>query len=235
MSKQVKNPNMYKLSVKQWNPFAGCEHDCAYCASSFQAQLKRWAKQHCSDCYKFIPHQHPERLTQAQPKTGFMQFIFTCANGDIAFCPTSYFDQILDEIRFHGDKWFLIQSKDPLTFDRGVVLPINLIVGTTIETNRDDLYEGISKAPPPSERYKAFLEVDHPYKMVTCEPVIDFDVDTMVEWIRNINPVMVWIGYDSKNNYLPEPALEKVKALHWKLAKQGIVVILKTIRKAWWE
>lgn len=234
MFTQVTKPNMYKLSIKQWNPFVGCKHDCIYCKSSFQAQLKRWAKKHCSDCYKFIPHQHPERLSRELPKTGFMQFVFTCSNGDIVFCPTSYFDQILDEIRFHDDEWFLIQSKDPATFNR-TTLPINVIVGTTIETNRDDLYEGISKAPLPSQRYKEILQVEHPYKMVTCEPIIDFDVDVMVEWIREINPCMIWLGYDSKGSYLPEPELQKVKALHWKLAEQGFVIILKTIRKAWWE
>jgi hypothetical protein len=46
---------------------------------------------------------------------------------------------------------------------------------------------------------------------------------------------MVWLGYDSGKNKLPEPELEKVKNLHWELAKKGFVVILKTIRKAWHE
>ena len=36
-----KKNNMYELSVKSWNPFVGCEHDCVYCRSSFQRQLKR--------------------------------------------------------------------------------------------------------------------------------------------------------------------------------------------------
>lgn len=225
---------MYKLSVKQWNPYVGCFHRCVYCVSSFQAQLKRWAKKKCSDCYKFIPHVHAERLKQKMPRTGFMQFIFTCSNGDVAFCPTHHLNQILNVIRFHRDKWFLIQSKDPATFNR-TALPINVIVGTTIETNRDELYEGISEAPLPSKRYKDLLGVNHPYKMVTCEPVIDFDVDVMVAWIKNINPIMVWLGCDSKMNYLPEPELRKVKLLHWKLSTQGFTVILKTIRKAWWQ
>jgi hypothetical protein len=163
-----------------------------------------------------------------------MQFIFTIANGDVAFCPTSYLDLILDQIRFHNDKWFLIQSKNPATFNR-TVFPINVVLGTTIETNRDDLYQGTSKAPLPSRRFEDFLRINHPYKMVTCEPIIDFDVDIMVEWVKNINPCMVWLGYDSKRNYLPEPELRKVKLLHWKLSKLGYVVILKEIRRAWWE
>lgn len=70
--------------------------------------------------------------------------------------------------------------------------------------------------------------------MVTIEPVIDFDLEEMIPWMKNLNPCMIWIGYDSKNNRLPEPELAKVKELHWELSKD-FVVILKTIRKAWDE
>jgi DNA repair photolyase len=34
----AKQKNMYELSAKQFNPFAGCKHNCSYCGSSFQAQ-----------------------------------------------------------------------------------------------------------------------------------------------------------------------------------------------------
>jgi len=221
---------MYKLSVKQWNPFVGCLHHCVYCGSSFQRQLKRQGKR-CLDCYNFIPHEHPSRLTQNLPKT---QFIFTCANGDMSFCRTEYLEKIIQKIQKESNKTFLIQSKNPKTFNR-VTFPKNVIIGTTIETNNDTVYNGISKAPMPSHRYKDFLSVKHPVKMVTMEPVIDFDLDVMVKWIEDINPCMVWLGYDSKNNHLPEPKLEKVKNLYWELGKRGFTVILKTIRKAWNE
>ena len=229
-----KKNNMYKLSVEQWSPFAGCKHDCIYCKSSFQRQLKRWAKKNCPGCYEFTPHTHPERLDQSLPRTKYMQFIFTCSSGDIAFCSTEYLERIIARIQSEPDKTFLIQSKDPCTFNR-VIFPKNVILGTTLETNRGDLSEGISKAPKPSQRYKDFVKINHPLKMVTIEPVIDFDLYVMIDWVENINPCMVWLGYDSGKNKLPEPKLEKVKNLHWELAKKGFVVILKTIRKAWHE
>jgi len=229
-----KKNNMYELSVKQWNPFAGCEHDCVYCKSSFQRQLKRWARKNCPGCYEFTPHTHPERLNQKLPKTKHMQFIFTCSNGDIAFCPTEYLKEIIARIQSEPDKTFLIQSKDPQTFNRAI-FPKNVILGTTLETNRDKLCEGTSKAPNPSQRYKDFAKVNHQPKMVTIKPVMDFDLDVMIDWVENINPCMVWLGYDSGKNKLPEPDLEKVRSLHWRLAKKGFVVILKTIRKAWCE
>jgi len=128
----------------------------------------------------------------------------------------------------------LIQSKNPRIF-KFFNIPSNVIIGTTLETDRDDLYKGISKAPLPSLRYMYFLDLTYPRKMVTVEPVIDFNLDVLLDWILNIKPCMVWLGYDSKKNYLPEPELEKVKHLHWKLSKEGFTVILKTIRKAWWE
>jgi hypothetical protein len=163
-----------------------------------------------------------------------MQFIFICSSGDITFCPTEYLQRIIARIQGEPNKTFLIQSKDPHTFNR-VVFPKNVILGTTIETNRDKLCEAISKAPEPSQRYNNFLKVIHPLKMVTIEPVMDFDPDVMTEWIKNINPCMVWLGYDSRKNKLPEPGLEKVESLHRRLAKKGFVVILKTMRKAWCE
>ena len=224
---------MYELSVVQWNPFAGCDHDCIYCKSSFQRQLKRWAKKNCPECYEFVPHKHDGRVDQSLPNTRFMQFIFTCSSGDIAYCDDiSYLERIIDRIRRERNKTFLIQSKDPKTFNRAV-FPKNVILGTTLETNRDELCEKISKAPKPSQRYKDFLEVTHDLKMLTIEPVMDFDLNVMVDWVENINPCMVWLGYDSGKNHLPEPELEKVRNMQWELAKRGFVVVLKTIREAW--
>ena len=229
------NPShMYPASAGQWNPFVGCSFDCLYCLRSFQLQLKRWAKNHCGRCYRFIPHEHPERLVQPLPKTRFGQFVFTCSNGDIAFCTTEYLERIVDRMRRDAAKTFLLQSKNPQTFNR-VTFPDNVILGTTIETNRDDGYGKISKAPVPSQRCRKFLNVRHRSKMVTIEPVLDFHADVLVNWISEINPCLIWLGYDSRKNRLPEPSLEKLKALYWELGRRGFTVVLKTIRKAWWE
>jgi len=226
--------NMYPASAAQWNPFVGCLFCCLYCLRSFQLQLKRWAKNHCEGCYRFIPHEHPERLVQPLPPTHFGQFIFTCSNSDITFCTAEYLQKIVDRIHREKNKTFLLQSKNPRTFNR-VKFPDNVILGTTIETNRDDDYAKISKAPVPSQRYRDFLDVHHPIKMVTIEPVQEFDRDVLVEWMSNINPSLIWIGYDSRKSRLPEPPLAKVQDLYWELGSRGFNVVLKTIRKACWE
>ena len=109
-----------------------------------------------------------------------------------------------------------------------MVFPDNVILGTTIETNRDE-YK-ISKAPKPSQRYKDFLKIKHRQKMITIEPVIDFDLNILMTWVDNIDPCMVWLGYDSKKNNLTEPSLDKFWALHKKLQDSKYLVILKTVR-----
>lgn len=222
--------NMYRLSVTQWNPFAGCRFDCTYCEASFKAQLKR-QRRNCEMCYRYVPHEHPQRLEARLPRTRDAEFIFTCANGDVTFCSTPYLQRIVDRIRRDPERTFLIQSKDPATFRR-VRLPENLIVGTTIESNRDKPCRAVSKAPPPSKRFRDLLALQHPRKMVTVEPVMDFDLDVLLDWITRINPVMVWIGYDSKKANLPEPPLERVVELVKRLSALDIAVKQKTIREA---
>ena len=209
----MKQDSMYVDSVKQWNPFVGCKYDCLYCKSSFQRQAKR-QKQNCMSCYRYEPHEHPNRLDDSLPPTGPGEFIFTCANSDITFCTTEYLKKIIERIKREPKKTFVIQSKNPKTFAR-VTFPANVILGTTIETNRDELNKQakISKAPPPSQRFTDFLKIKHARKMVTIEPVLKFDLAVMLDWIKQLKPIKVWIGYDSKSNTLPEPEVSEVKAL----------------------
>jgi len=223
---------MYKESIEPWNPFVGCEHGCVYCESSFKRQMKR-RKRQCMDCYDFKPHFHPERLSRSLPRTEGDDFIFCCDMGDVAFCKPEWMQKILARIEQLSDRTFLIQSKNPRILN-DYRFPGNVFLGTTIETNRDDLYVGISKAPLPSRRFEAMLRLQHSRKIVTVEPVLDFDVEIMAKWVREIGPEVCYVGYDSKRNYLPEPELYKVEVLMKKL-KEITDVRAKTIRKAWWE
>lgn len=230
-NKSKKKSNMYELSLKQWNPFVGCGFDCSYCKSSFQRQAKR-QKQRCMKCYKYTPHTHPNRLNNYLPPTKKDEFIFTCASGDVSFCPTPFLKKIIKRIEENPNKTFLIQSKNPKTFQRAI-FPDNVILGMTLETNRDKLYSNVSKAPKPSQRFKDFLKIYHPRKMITIEPVMDFDLDVMLRWIKKIKPQLVWMGYDSKMGCdLPEPKLEKFNSLHSKLEQLRIKVKLKAVREA---
>lgn len=213
--------NMYK-GAKTWNVFRGCKFDCSYCKPSFQAQAKRQRK-NCEKCYTYEPHMHLERMTKI-PKA---DIVFACGNGDIAFCSSSYLDLMFDQVRLRTDQTFYFQTKRPECL-LGWQMPSNVIVVTTLETNRDEGYrEHVSEtAPLPTDRGYQFFWLDHPRKVVTIEPIMDFDLETFSRMIKAINPEYVWIGYNSrpKQVQLPEPSLAKTHALISELCYAGIEV-----------
>jgi hypothetical protein len=48
---------------------------------------------------------------------------------------------------------------------------------------------------------------------VTIEPIMDFDLNEMLEIIENCHPTQVNIGADTGGNLLPEPTREKILQL----------------------
>jgi len=227
--------NMYK-NAKTWNPFKGCEFDCSYCKPSFQLQAKR-QKHNCDECYRYEPHVHPERLADI-PKA---EIVFVCGNGDIAFCPAAFLRQMIEAIRTQNEKdekkgysrVYYLQTKRPESlFDFVSELPANVVLVTTLETNRDEGYQLVSKAPPPSERYRQFLALDWPMKVVTIEPVMDFDHAEFLRWLVGLDPEYVWFGFNSRleSISLPEPATAKAQRFVDALADNGIEVRGKSLR-----
>lgn len=227
-----KMTNMYD-QAETWNPFKGCEFDCTYCTPSFKQQSKR-QKPLCDDCYTYSPHCHYDRLRSVPSDT----IIFVCGNADISFCTPDFTRRIIERVkdnsrRSRRPKTFYFQSKKPECFEPFLKeLPPNAILLTTLETNRDLGYDAISKAPPPSVRYEHFKALDYPRKVVTIEPVLDFDLRTFAAWIRRIQPEYVWLGFNSKPESvtLPEPSEEKVQKLADRLLDAGIEVRGKTLR-----
>jgi len=213
---------MYE-KTKTWNPFKGCNFDCVYCKPSFKAQAKR-QKHNCIKCYNYEPHMHDDRLDKI-PKA---DLVFACGNGDIAFASDEEKKVILSVMEKHPKQTFLLQTKAPYTLD-GYRIPSNVIIGTTLETNRDTKH--ISKAPVTERRYRALRNLDCCRKSVTIEPILDFDFGIFREWIYNINPEIVWIGYANHTNglNLVEPELNKTKQLITALG-YFTDVRLKTIR-----
>ena len=232
---------MYEIAGKRiptWNPFVGCKHECVFCYGP--GVYKRFSK--CEKCKNFVPHFHKERLKQ-KFKPGETWFV--CSMGDISFASFDQFADILEVISNYPETTFYIQSKNPAYFVEylevhgSITHPneVNVVLGTTIETNYINLYrtKGISKAPSPLDRLTAMLKLDHPRKYVSIEPEIDFAVSAMTEWIEQIDPEFVYIGYDNHKNFetldIPEPTVEDTEQLIEGLSK-FTEVRRKTIRRA---
>jgi len=208
-------------------------------------------KHACIDCYNYNPHPHWERFEKKPPRTEGREFLFLCDFGDVSFASGGFMLALIGYCLNYYDRTFLIQSKQPSCFHK-YIFTSNVILGTTIETNRDEIVKPITKAPVPSKRYRDMLKLRHPRKIVTIEPILDFDLYILTSWIEDITPECVYVGYDShpEVNKLPEPPLSKVKqlvqSLAWKLdglnvddeIQSGVQIgriRLKEIRKAWWE
>ena len=241
--------HMYHENRKSINAFVGCKYNCVYCKPSFQAQMKRQKPQSngrgCQKCYDYIPHTHLERLNHAPPKTKKDEFIFMPSSGDINFMRANDFAELLAYAERYQDRTFLIQTKDPFCLlERCTRFPKNVLLGTTIETNLlcfdqtrslKYYYWDISQAPYPCTRKNAMAKLDHSRKTITIEPILDFTLEVMIEWMNLIKPEIIWVGYDNHNCRLPEPPLEKTQALIDGLRTEGFDVRLKSIRKAWYE
>jgi len=228
----MKRSRMFHLwqekPIKTWNPFIGCRFDCRYCWA------KRLAKRlRCDKCRSFTPHVHEERLNpQRIPKSGI---VFVSDMGDISFAPTETLRKIcevINKIHEKHDVTFFFQSKNPSIF--GIINSLikhgeRVIFSTTIETNRDDIASKFSRAPKPSIRC-SYMEQLSGRKHISIEPIMNFDLDILFNWITSVKPEAVSIGYDNYHNNLPEPPVEKTLELIRLLEESGIKVEKKTIR-----
>jgi len=227
-----KSERMYK-DTKTWNPFVGCSYHCSYCKPSFQ-KVVAWVgrMRGCLQCQNYKPHEHPERLTRIPNE----RIIFVCGDADITFAKKGFMKKVFQAMkkdRKEGRIWF-VQSKNPSCLKQYLsLIPENTYLLTTLETNRDKNYNKVSNAPKPSKRYKDFLKLKWKKKIVTVEPIMDFDLDPFSKMIISIRPKGVFIGYNShpKSVPLPEPTWDKFLALWRLLRRNGIRVLPKETRR----
>ncbi len=189
--------NMYGFVTHTWNPIKGkCSHDCEYC------YMKVWK-------------QKPLRLVEKelQDDLGENNFIFVGSSTDMFAKDVldSWIKEVLRACNKYPKNKYLFQTKNPMRMLSYEDMMHVGVLGITLETNRDTNYN----APNPVERYAEFTSIKYPYhnKMVTIEPIMDFDLEVFVKWIKDINPKWVNIGADSKGHNLPEPSKEKIEIL----------------------
>ena len=184
---------MYDFITHTWNPIKGkCYHDCSYC------YMKRWGEQ------------KPIRLDEKEFKTdlGKGNYIFVGSSCDMFAedIPENWIKNTINHTKKYNNK-YLFQSKNPKRFKIFKSYYPELIkFCTTIETNRfyPDIMCG---SPRPENRIYAYIDY------ITIEPIMDFDLDVMLEQLKYCSPDFVSIGADSKDHNLPEPSADKIHKL----------------------
>jgi len=217
MSLNKQAGNMYPWVTHTWNPIRGrCPHECTYC------YMKR---------FPLGPlHLDEKSLRNDLSKA---ETIFVGSSTDMWHfdVPLSWLEHVLDKCWRYPDITYLFQSKNPARFQY-VGLPPKSIIGTTLETNR--YTENFSKAPNPVERASLLFStasVITRERMISIEPIMDFDLSKFVDQISWVKPVFISIGADSKGHNLPEPPAGKIKELIQELEKFTEVKIKKNLHR----
>jgi protein gp37 len=203
---------MFDIITANWNPVKGCLHDCSYCwAKRYADRLKNTAKY--ADGFK------PALCKQELNKKFKYKFVFAVDMGDLfgEWVPSEWIQKVIDATKQSPTSNFLFLTKNPERYYEFLdSLPGNVVLGATIESNRT---YPLSKAPSNRERYCLMANLPWDNKLISIEPIMDFDLEVLVPAIKAISPAVVYVGYDNYNNKLPEPSLAKTKVLIQELEK----------------
>ena len=210
--------NMYNWVTHMHTHLGGeCPHECSYCyvgrnkwgrAERYKGELRlmEWELKEDYGNGKIIFIEHMNDMFAKKVRKEWIEKIFVHCNR----YPNQY----------------VFQTKNPeRAYEFYKYFPPQSLIGTTIETNRNNISK-FSQAPAPVWRYEGIerFAKNGFDTFVTIEPIMDFDVDELVEWISDIRPKFVNIGADSKKSNLPEPSSIKITQLIIGLNENGIVI-----------
>jgi len=224
---------MFPEVSRTWNPVVGCRHNCYY------GWARRLAEGRLKHLSRYREGFGPKLIEKEFSKTFEPgEFVFVSSMGDLwgEWVPRSWQRRVLFKILQFPRTTFLLQTKNPASYQKFSSFPPNVILGITIETDRYPPVR-ISRAPAPEERIEVAKELRKEGKRVavSIEPIILFDFPRLVTELAKIEPEMIWIGYDNYKQRLPEPSLLETRILIRFLRNIGFRVSEKTIRRAWWE
>ena len=211
--------------AKTWNPLGGeCKHHCVYCWVNVLKQRYPALKEK----YSGEPRIYEAELKKAKRfKEGDTVFVCDCCDLFGEWMPEGVIARVLTEVLYPAAE-ILFLTKNPKQYLNRGFHNRDHILGATIET---DVEYGLSKAPEVNERITAMHNLNFPRKFISIEPILDFSI-FFIEHLKDIAPEFVYIGYDNYPNShppLPEPPLEKTKALIEELRKFTEVRV-KTLR-----
>lgn len=127
---------------------------------------------------------------------------------------------------------YFLQTKNPIRclFHLDDFIPQKFILSTTIETNRH--FAEMGNTPPPKSRALAMKNIPKEYRrMVTIEPIMKFDLKSLVKMVLSLNPEQINIGADTGNNNLWEPTAKETINLIETLKKETKVFIKPNLER----
>jgi hypothetical protein len=217
MSLRPSAGNMYGFVTHTWNPIKGrCSHACTYCYMRRFGPLKPLRLDEKEMHVDFTAELKKFREDEKSNRDLFVFVGSSCDMfaGDV---PGEWIERVLEKC-WAAPKgvWFLFQSKNPSRM-HDCRFPAGTTLCTTIETNRQ-YPEFIGRTYSTQLRAVTLGRLgrfDRPdvQRMVTIEPIMDFDLADLVGLLQLARPNQINIGADSRHSGLPEPTPEKLEAL----------------------
>jgi protein gp37 len=194
-----------------WTTVRGeCPYNCTYC------YVGRWGQQ------------KPLHLDQKELRSnlGSGNYIFVCSGCDLFHpdVPNEWIAEVRNQTLQYPNNTYLWHTKNAQRLVELIEPGPADVACVTIESNINR--SNISAAPAPYER-AMYLRKWEGRKMITVEPIMDFDVVNFSSLIISCKPNQVNIGANSGKNWLPEPSAWKIEALVEALEDNGIAVHLK--------
>ncbi len=209
--------NMYPWLTHTWNVIKGkCPHDCNYC----------YMKQYPQSDLRFDSEEFKTDLG-----TGNTIFVGSSCDMFAADIHYSWIAPILDQCRDFNNNNYLYQTKHPFRFFDfldDLLFPSKIILCSTIES--DIIHKQISKAPDVITRYLAMKKLTT-RKIISIEPIMDFNTSVLIKWMKEIDPEFVSIGADSKGHNLPEPSSKKIHELFIALSEFTEVKLKSNLKR----
>lgn len=210
--------NMYppEICTHLWKPILGkCPHQCSYCSIGVinHRYGNEWRAQRLDEkCFTDI-FDKAKRVFVANSTDMFAKAV-----------PEEWILRVFNYcLKFEATS-FLYQTKNPARLLKYIdLIKNNDVLACTFESNRE---HQVSQAPKISDRFDAFEKKLPCKKMITIEPVLDFDSEIFLALLCKMAPDQIAIGADSKKCRLPEPSKEKLESLLAEMEKR-----FKVIRK----
>ena len=210
--------NMYDFVDYTWNPVKGrCWYNCAYC------YVKRWG----------TPGEQHLDEKELNADLGEGNVIFICSGIDLfgPFIQDRFIHEVISRRKQYPGNQYLWHTKNP-RYAAKKLSPLNDVTNDTLcaTIESDFVSRRFSGAPNPAARVEGLRRYPG-RRMITIEPILDFDLEAFTGMLLAAEPVQINIGANSGHYRLPEPPSEKIIELIETLKPHTVVHLKKNLAR----